>query len=247
MDHIRSEIIVMQTNDYDRFHMVTGNRTLNLSKIKKILAVIERGTNLLPYCPILVVERENKLDIIDGQHRFMISKKTGNPVYYIIATNLSLYEIASMNSNTEKWKPKDFINCYTQLGNEHYKKLESLLEKYPGLPTTSGVVLLLNGKAAAGGGWGDVFQRGEFTVNHEEYANRVLSFVDQFNFPAKFTRPFLSAICKIVEANIFPIDQIVKKVNDNIDMLKVQDHPKKYLTNLEEIVGKGKQSRVNIY
>ena len=120
MEHTPATTMVFQTTDYNRFRMIKGNRGLDVNKIKKILGDIDRGTNLLKYVPVLVVEHEGKLDIIDGQHRFSVSKKKKEPVYYIIAESLSLYDIARMNSNQEKWKPADFTNSQI----EHEQKVK---------------------------------------------------------------------------------------------------------------------------
>jgi hypothetical protein len=247
ISHSPSTVMVFQSDDYNKFNMIQGNRQLDMVKIKKILADIDRGTNLLKYVPILVVEREKKFDIVDGQHRFMVSKKIKSPVYYIIGESLSLYDIARMNSNTEKWKAKDFINCYSELGNDNYKKLDAFIKKYPGLPVTSCVNLMSKGKIGAGGANLVVFQRGEFIALKEMEAEKICSTASKFDHESKFSRTFITAICKILDSGIYPIDDLIKRVNGDPDQLQLQDHYKKYLTNLEEIASKGKHKRVAIY
>jgi hypothetical protein len=246
MSNKESSVKVFETPDYSRFNMIKGNRNLDLVKIKKIMADIERGTNLLKYCPILVIEKKSKLDIVDGQHRFIVAKKIKSPVYYILAEALTLYDIARMNSNTEKWKPKDFIHCYTELGNENYVKLSKLIKDFHGLPITTAINLLSYGKVRDGGGL-EKFQRGEFIAEHEKEAKTILNATSKFEFDFKYSRPFMKAICKIIEAKRYPIDELITKVNANIERLAMQDHEKKYLSNLEEIVSKNKQKRVQIY
>ena len=108
--HIESTIKVYVTKDWSLFGFKEGNRPLNKSKIKKIIADINGGSNLLKYCPIIVVPSGNKLTVIDGQHRLEVAKQLKTYIYYVIHDGMSLYEIAKMNSATEKWKPKDFIN-----------------------------------------------------------------------------------------------------------------------------------------
>jgi hypothetical protein len=245
--HTMSTTMVFQSNDYDKFNMIQGNRFLDMNKIKKILADIDRGTNLLKYVPILVIEKNKKLDIIDGQHRFVVAKKLKSPIFYIMAEDLSLYDIARMNSNTEKWKAKDFINCYTQLGNNNYVILEDLLKKYPGLPITTAISLLASGKVAGGGNPMDAFHRGEFVVKYSIICDGFLKTIDAFVFENKFSRPFMQAISKVIDNGVFDIVELVNKVNQDPEQLKLQDHWRKYLINLEEIVNKGKHKRVPIY
>jgi hypothetical protein len=244
-----SQTMVFQSDNYNLFNMIKGNRELDMVKIKKILADIERGTNLLKYCPILVVEKEKKLNIIDGQHRFVVSKKVKSPVYYIMAEDLSLYDIARMNSNTEKWKASDFINCYKTLKNSHYIKLDKFLTDHPGISVTTALSLLGHGRVLNGGHSQvmDRFQKGEFKVEHEEFANNIINQALKFEFKERFSRHFLVALNKILVSDVFPMDELAEKVNDNIGMLQPQDHWRKYLTNLEEIASKGKHKRVAIY
>ncbi|MBK7885505.1 MAG: hypothetical protein IPJ81_18200 [Chitinophagaceae bacterium] len=39
-------------------------------------------------------------------------------------------DIAKVNSNVEKWKAQDFINCYIQQKNNDYNKLQEFLDMY---------------------------------------------------------------------------------------------------------------------
>jgi hypothetical protein len=218
-----------------------------MHKIKKILADIDRGTNLLKYVPILVIEQGKKFEIIDGQHRFVVAQKIKHPVHYIIAEKLSLYDIARMNSNTEKWKAKDFIDCYMELGNEQYKQLASFLKEFDGVSVTTAISLLKKGKADTGGSGMDAFHRGEFIISNEKEAREILSAAKQFKFANKFQRAFIQAIEKIVAAKVFPIEDLIAKVNVDPEQLRLQENYKKYLINLEEIATKGKHKRVQIY
>jgi hypothetical protein len=247
MQHTTSTVMVFQSDEYNKFHMVKGNRTLDMNKIKKILADIDRGTNLLKYCPILCVEKNKKLEIVDGQHRFVVAKKIKSPIYYIIGESLSLYDIARMNSNTEKWKARDFINCYKELGNDNYVKLEKLLSDFAGLPVTTAIALMASGKISQGGSEPDKFQRGEFVASEEKKAIAICKKVKQFDFSAKYSRPFMQAIFKVIHSGKFDVDELIAKVNANIEMLQLQDHWRKYLTTMEEIVSKGKHKRVALY
>lgn len=249
MHHTTSTVMVFQSDDYNKFHMIRGNRSLDMNKIKKIMADIDRGTNLLKFCPILCIEKNNKLEIVDGQHRFMVAKKIKSPVFYIMSETLSLYDIARMNSNQEKWKAVDFINCYKELGNKHYICLEEFLKKYPGLSITVAISLLNQGKVLMGGfnNYMDKFHRGEFEIVHLAMAENLLNKVNAFDFADKYQRNFLHAILKVIDAGVYDADMLVAKVNENISMLQPQDHWRKYLTAMEEIVSKGKQKRVAIY
>lgn len=248
MEHTNSTVMVFQTDDYNKFHMIKGNRSLDMNKIKRILADIERGTNLLQYVPVLVVENDGKLDIVDGQHRFAVAKKIKSPVYYIIAESLSLYDIARMNSNTEKWKAKDFINCYCELGNEEYIKVRKFMKTYPEVPFTSAIQLMSFGRPHNGGGnILSSFHQGTLKAPYNDEAYAFLETITRFDFEYKFSRHFMVAIYKVLKADVFAIDDLIERVNKNKEDLQLQHDYKKYLTSLELIANKGKQKRVPIY
>src|SRR5581483_8857706 len=176
MEHQESTVKVYQTTEYARFKFINGNRELNEQKINRIVGDIEAGIDVLMYYPLVVRERDGRLEIDDGQHRFYISKKLKRPVYYIIAPEeRKLVDIAKINSNTEKWKVKDFIHCYVQQGNEHYVKLHEFMTVYE-LSATLVMKLLGDGEPGNGGGGRDnaqKFQRGEFEVKYYEEAVKI--------------------------------------------------------------------------
>lgn len=236
MEHIESSIKVYFTTDYTIFKAIKGNRLLNEKKIKKIIADIKSGFDMLRYYPIVVDENMN---VIDGQHRLYISRKLKQNVYYIISKKITLNEIAKVNSNTEKWKADDFINCYIQNGNKDYEALRKFKDEFK-FPLSVCLMLLSTGSALKDGGSEnskDDFQQGKFTIHHKEKAYNIANTVKKFSlFPQHKSRTFIVAICKILEAKKVKIEEIITKYNEqDSSVLKTQGNYKGYLTNLEEI------------
>jgi hypothetical protein len=235
--------------------MEEGNRELNERKIKRIQRDIMAGIDVLQYFPILVQEKKGKkpeddiLLIKDGQHRFYVARKMQKPVHYIVVSNpLSLHAIAKINSNTERWKYKDFINCYTQQDNEHYKALHDFQQK-SGLPTTICLHLLARGTISDSGfAATEVFQSGQFKVEKLEEAQRVIDMCRKFQkFPHWKDRKFIVAICKILQAGKCDIDELVEKFEKDPQQLEKQHGYKEYLSNLEIIYNKNARHRRVIY
>lgn len=75
MTHTEATVKIYHTSQYSLFKMINGNRQLNEPKIKKIIAEIQSGNDMLKYYPVQVKENNGRLDILDGQHRFYICKK----------------------------------------------------------------------------------------------------------------------------------------------------------------------------
>jgi hypothetical protein len=239
--------MVFQTTEYDRFRMILGNRQLNERKIKRIITEIEGGVDLLEYYPIQVSEKNKVLEIIDGQHRFYICRKLKKPVFYIVLKKeVGLPDIAKVNSNVEKWKGADFINCFSQLDNENYIKLRDVMDKYP-VPLTTAIGMLQAGRVNEGGSANGNFENGVFVIKHYDFAMKVFEYCSQFKFPRKFSRSFITAITRVMAANKITVEDLIERCNTNADDMIISNHWKEYLTNMENIFNKGKKNRIVIY
>ena len=80
---------IEETVDYDKFSLIEGNRPFNKGLLLTLEESIVEEGNYLADNPIIVNER---LEIIDGQHRWNIAKKLHLPLYYIISNGLGLRE-----------------------------------------------------------------------------------------------------------------------------------------------------------
>lgn len=249
MKHTESNIKIFFTRDYSVFENINGNRDLNLRKIERIKQDINEGLDVLKYCPVIVSEKGGKLRVIDGQHRLQVAKDLKSNVWYVIAQEMTLPEIAKMNNNTEKWKPKDFINCYAQQGNKHYKTLHQFIQDY-GFPLSVCLQLLTKGGNVndIGGDTKGEFQSGLFKVKSEAEAKRVGDIISRFKgFSGYTSRTFIVAICKIMGAGKVPIEDVIGAWEKNTEALKVQSSWKEYLVNLEILINIGKSKRRVIY
>ena len=141
--------------------------------MERLIEDIQNGLNLLPYCPIIVYEDEDKLRIVDGQHRFTTSKELGFPVYYVICEKLDLRKIARMNSRSDKWKNRDFLECYIRLGVKDYEVLFEFIHEYD-IIYSAAVNLLMYGKMKGPKNSMDQFRDGEFEVHYRKKQKKSL-------------------------------------------------------------------------
>lgn len=248
--HIESSLLINFSNEYALFRMINGNRQLNEKKINKIIAEIKEGNDMLKYYPIQVRENDGRLDILDGQHRFYISRLLKRPVFYILVNeHKSMVDIAKVNSNVEKWKPEDFINCYVQFDNKHYIQLRAFMEKY-GLSLGICLKLLgdgVPGKDSGDTGMVDIFRNGYFEVQHFEKAEQLAKNCQMFmQFSGWRSRGFVIAIHKICIANLYPLTDLLANFKKNPDLLTQQANYKSYITILEMLANIGKQKRIII-
>jgi hypothetical protein len=235
------------TRDLARFKSITGNRLLNESKINRIIKDITNGLDLLKYCPIIV---DKEMNVIDGQHRLYVAKKMKSNIWYVISEKLSLHEIAKINSNTERWKPQDFIHCYSAQGNENYKILENYMDTY-GFPLSVSLKILRDGNVIDAGDTGspkEDFESGNFKVNHLKKANELGDLVAKFHHHKGYTaRGFICAIYTLKQAGKCDFDHLRKKMETTAFPLKDCTNMKSYLVRIEELYNKGAQTRKVIF
>lgn len=115
---------VYRTNDLSIFNQIDGNRVPNLQHIRRLSASIKEYG--MKCNPILVNER---MEVIDGQHRLMAAKDADSFVYYIIVNGYTLKEVHALNLNQKNWTKKDFMDGYANMGIESYVKLKRFSEK----------------------------------------------------------------------------------------------------------------------
>jgi hypothetical protein len=122
----KSELVnmVYKTDDLSIFKAIDGNRVPNLQHIKRLADSIRIYG--MKCNPILVNE---KMQVIDGQHRLLAAKEIGTFVYYIVLNGYTLSEVQTLNLNQKNWTKKDYMEGYANMGIEPYIKLRNFCNK----------------------------------------------------------------------------------------------------------------------
>lgn len=251
MDHTLSKVKVYQSTDYKKFKSVTGNRGINKKKIERIISEINSGNDVLDEHPILVTEKNNHLEVKDGQHRLLVAEQLKRPVHYIIKKeDMTLYNVAKVNSNVEKWRPIDFINCYAAAGNEHYIKLSKFHKKY-GIGVGSCLSILTKGLQSHDGTIADLyvqFEHGKFEITMYKEGVQFVEICKSFEaYKGWNKRGFLIAISKILRADKCDMDVLLRKFNNDPKQLTYHADWKGFITNLEQIYNIGNSKRRTIF
>lgn len=244
---LAEDVSVYKSYKYEAFKKMEGNRTLNKKKIKRICDDIRDGLDILKHAPVIVDE---DMQIVDGQHRFEVSMIMKRPVYYVIAEDMTIREVASINSRTEKWKPSDFLKSYCKLNLQDYKDLREFLEAYP-FTIMMGAALLQHGEFKQGGSSTvkDDFQDGQFKVQYYEKAYELAETCNLFTGVIKgnFSRGFGTAIQILLEKDIVAWDTLVNKAKSQSFPPEAHNNYKENLAMLEMIYNKGNHDRRAIY
>lgn len=114
--------VVYKSYNYSKFHFLPGNRNFCKERVKEIKETMQIcGARVVP----IVVNK--KMQIIDGQHRFLACKELGLPIIYVIDSDADI-EVARLINNTQAgWKFIDFVYSWASMNNMDYNKLYNLL------------------------------------------------------------------------------------------------------------------------
>jgi len=117
---------IITTNEYDKFSFYNTNREINFSHVKRLMHSIQIHGLLEE------ITCNEFYEIIDGQHRFYALKNLNLPIRVKIRQGASSDDIIPTNIVRRGWAIKDYINYYSQKGNNNYKILEQIIEENKG-------------------------------------------------------------------------------------------------------------------
>lgn len=148
---------VYKTLEYKAFSHLAENRDLNERHVHALMESFVKDGYLFT---ILYVNE--KMEIIDGQHRFEAARRKHLPVYIIVMPGWGIREVAILNVNSSDWTMEDFMNSYAKGGNQHYQLFKEFYDKHEFDITTAQHIIF--GKRSGGGITSD-FRSGKMTTD----------------------------------------------------------------------------------
>lgn len=238
---------ITKTTDYDLFKRVKGNRPVDINHIKSLMVSVAQR-NLLENIPLIV---NDKMEVIDGQHRLEVSRAMNLPVYFITVPGGSIEDIRRLNSYSRPWSVADYLESYIDLGLKDYITLKNFAKKF-GFSVSMALLILSN----TGKNGHDklhqsammAFKKGQFSIEDIERGNQLAKNLTQL-------KPYL-------EANVFEDREFVEALiiaYDTVSQLELverfQEYPGKiqkraarrdYLRQLEDVVNAGTRRNVRL-
>lgn len=172
---ILANIQVFETSDYGQFKKLNGNRSLNESQIDGIINSI----NEVGYQPVPILVNE-KMEIIDGQHRLEAAKRLGIPIYFIIKVGAGAKEVMQLNLRRGNWTVYDFIGFYSANGNNNYIRLNKYSKEFPDIGIIDIAMCLSDSKSR---NIQRPLREGRYQIVETEEAIGCLRFVDDCIHP----------------------------------------------------------------
>lgn len=169
-----TETRVKVSDEYDSFNLASGNRGISPAHVKELRKSIE-NVGLIP-APIIVNE---KMEIVDGQHRFMACQMLNKPIYYIVINGIGMEQTVAMNANNKNWTSLDYLNYYAGEMNADYVFIKRMNDQSS--LSLSTILHILNGGTVDGAHYMDLFKSGRYKVN-EDMANaqKLIEWLENF-------------------------------------------------------------------
>lgn len=155
------------TKEYTVFQKLLGNRFVDTNNVKKLVDSM-RLIGVIPI-PIIVNER---MEIIDGQHREAAIEELEESVPYVVIPGLDLKDCIAINGSQHDWSNLQYVDSYAQQGYEQYKAVMKYIDEYSDIKPTT--VL-----RAFGNPGHEYIKHGEFKIGDIVLANQIIEIIRQ--------------------------------------------------------------------
>jgi hypothetical protein len=114
-----------ETSDYALFSFKKGNRVVMDAHVSFLVSAMKEE-DLHYYDPI---EVNKKMEIEDGQHRFLARQRLKLPVYYFLKNGeCTIDQIQKLNTGRRNWKYSDILNTQCVKGNKDYLLIREFMK-----------------------------------------------------------------------------------------------------------------------
>jgi len=237
-----NNIQVHTTKDYSLFKTLNGNRDVNKVHLTRLKESMKKN-----HLTTIIMVNE-KFEIIDGQHRFLISQELKLPINYIISKNYGLNEVQILNANMKNWQTVDYVNGYCDLGYKDYLIYRNFVKDYGFQSQVS--ILLLSGEQPGGN---DVsastkFKEGLFKVKDLEKAKRTAEKIMMIEpyYKGYLRRSFILALCGMLKNENFEFTEFLSKLKQQPTTMQDCTGSTQYKVLIEEIYNYRRREKINL-
>jgi hypothetical protein len=217
---------------------------VNKSHVERLVRSIA-SRNMLEYKPIDV---NDKMEIIDGQHRLRAAERLGVEIYYRIIADSQISDVIILNV-AKTWLTGDYMNYYLKNHYPEYLKLNDFMKKN-GLSLKVALALVI--------GYGhenySKFKDGKLIFENDgldtslEICQATVGFVKKMNGTCQFTNAvkFWRPLTKIVRDPNFTLEKWQKNLSKLVQRVVAKATEKDYCELFEYIHNYNNSSKVTI-
>lgn len=222
------------TKDYTKFSFLIDNRQTARTHINRLKNAIRKNPGVLEVQPILVNE---KMEIIDGQHRFVAASEMNIPIHYSVVEGLDITTARDMNILQRRWTVDDYAISYAKAGKEDYALFNKYRAEYPHFGTYLLMVVL--SKTDSGSATSQ-FRNGTFTIGREiDDIDWILSKLTEVReatgHEVPISKSFASAFIQAVDNSDFIYEDFIMNLKKHPEMFHRTPIVKDALRMIEDI------------
>jgi hypothetical protein len=231
---------IIGTTDYAKFKTLFSNRQINRQHFINLLESIA-SKNLLFLSPIIVNE---KMEVIDGQHRLLAAENLGLEIFYIQSKGLDMGDVQLLNTNVKPWSMRDYVESYIAQGNKHYIYLTNFARQYGLSLTTASAVLTLSEESTSCQSPYKALKRGEFVVVDHNLARSFINFYAKASEYVEETtvrdRDYLRALYLVYSHEEIEQETFLQRLKTYGKPIFRRAGVREYLAQFEEVYNKGR-------
>jgi hypothetical protein len=238
-----NDIQIHTTKDYSLFKTLNGNRDINYLHLSRLKESMKKN-----HLTTIIMVNKN-FEIIDGQHRFLISKELNLPINYIISKDYGLAEVQILNANMKNWQTIDYVNGYCDLGYKDYIIYRDFVNKYGFQNQVA--ILLLTGEETKGSGTENVttkFKDGKFKIKDLNNANKMAEKILMIEpyYKGYLRRSFIYALIGMFKNENFEFTEFLAKLKQQPTTMQDCTSRTQYKVLIEEIYNYRRRDKVNL-
>ena len=211
------KLSIKHTDSYKKFSILPMNREIRSKHVEELVDSIRNMGIIRPVvaCQTNVIEGEDKLYIVDGQHLATALEREGMAIPYttieVEDEQELIHKMGKLNNSSKSWVLIDYVNAYKFCNNE-YRKLLKFKNLY-NLEIMMAATLCRNEYSIASSS--QVIKSGNFEVSNPKAEQMCKDFSDIF---IKLTAVDRSVKFSFLNAFIQSYDKISQdEVIDNLD------------------------------
>lgn len=215
---------IYKTKDYSMFKWVSGNRKPNKKNYSKLVKSMKEEQLIIPICV------NEKMQIIDGQHRYLSCKDLGLPVYYYIVNDYGINQVKRANIVSSNWRKEDYLHMFIEENNEIYKEFNSIIENYDiTISSLLKIFAIIQEKNIVTMSYD--FENGSLNLSGKSFVIDFLMALEDFNFFKHYkSSMFLSAFIKLYFKDEYEHERMKSKLINYKHVLTKKNSMDEYLS-----------------
>lgn len=226
-------IPIRKTNNYAMFKNILGNRNLRGTNYNKLIKSMKEKQLIIP------ILCNDKLEIIDGQHRYEACKELNYPLYYYVVEGYEIDDVKRANLVSCNWVVDDYLKLNIEIGKRDYIEFKNIKDQF-GISTSQLLDIFAKYQERSLKETRMVFEDGSFKLDAVHEVLRFLNNLEDFNFFKEYNSfSFIKAFLKISSLEEYDHKTMRKRLEKQPYKLEKRASYKDYIELLVDIYNYG--------